>query len=88
MEHACGPSPAVARKAKISIMVFWLGLFLSIGFFSYFEYSKYQNSKEMALSSASCTAESGCGEEATGSASCGEESVACCAGEDSTAVSE
>lgn len=41
---ACEPSAGEKRKNKIAKSIFWFGLILSIGFLSYFEYSKYQTS--------------------------------------------
>lgn len=38
----CGPKDKEKRKTKITKAVFWIGLILSIGFLSYFEYTKYQ----------------------------------------------
>ena len=38
----CGPTEKEKKKAKITKAVFWIGLILSIGFLSYFEYSKYK----------------------------------------------
>jgi hypothetical protein len=38
----CGPDEKEVRKMKLTKAVFWLGLVLSIGFLSYFEYTKYQ----------------------------------------------
>lgn len=38
----CGPTDKEKRKTKITKAVFWAGLILSIGFLSYFEYTKYQ----------------------------------------------
>lgn len=37
-----GPTEKEKRKTKITKSIFWIGLILSIGFLSYFEYSKYQ----------------------------------------------
>lgn len=41
---ACVPTPKEKRKTKINKAVFWIGLILSIGFLSYFEYTKYTQS--------------------------------------------
>lgn len=38
----CGPTDKEKHKKKITKSVFWVGLILSIGFLSYFEYTKYQ----------------------------------------------
>ncbi len=59
----CAPNEKEKRKTKINKTVFWVGLILSIGFLSYFEYSKYQAS----INQPSCT-QSECGTpESTGS---------------------
>lgn len=42
-ECGCAPNEKEAKKVKVSKIVFWLGLVLSIGFLSYFEYQKYQS---------------------------------------------
>lgn len=68
----CGPSEKEIRKTKITKLVFWFGLVLSIGFLSYFEYSKYQT----ASTTQECTTE------------CAEPSEECCPGGDSTACAE
>lgn len=70
-DNACGcaPNDKEKRKMNISKFVFWLGIVLSIGFISYFEYSNYN-----ASVSTSCSP-SGCLEEPT---------EACCAPADST----
>ena len=47
----CGPTEKEKKKTKITKAVFWIGLILSIGFLSYFEYSKYQ----MATTEPTCT---------------------------------
>lgn len=52
----CGPTDKEKRKTKITKAVFWIGLILSIGFLSYFEYTKYQ----AATSVVECT-QSECG---------------------------
>lgn len=51
---ACEPTDNEKRKIFISKIVFWLGLVLSIGFISYFEYSKYNASEASACSPAGC----------------------------------
>jgi len=77
-ECACEPTAAEKRKNKIAKLVFWLGLILSIGFLSYFEYSKYQ----AANATSECSTECAPG-------SCEEEPQAdCCAGGDSTECSK
>ena len=58
-EEACGcaPTDKEKRKIKITKAIFWLGLVLSIGFLSYFEYQKYQAAKtptQTECSSAEC----------------------------------
>jgi len=52
----CGPTDKEKRKTKITKAVFWIGLILSVGFLSYFEYTKYQ----AATSQPECT-QSECG---------------------------
>jgi hypothetical protein len=52
----CGPTDKEKRKTKITKAVFWIGLILSIGFLSYFEYIKYQ----IATTTVECT-QSECG---------------------------
>lgn len=47
----CGPTDKEKRKTKITKAVFWIGLILSVGFLSYFEYTKYQTS----MSQSDCT---------------------------------
>lgn len=50
----CEPSAKEKRKIKFTKAIFWIGLILSIGFFSYFEYNKYQSAiKENAECSTS-----------------------------------
>lgn len=39
----CEPNAKEVRKIKFTKAIFWIGLILSIGFFSYFEYNKYQS---------------------------------------------
>lgn len=68
---ACEPTVKEKRLTKINKAVFWLGLMLSLGFLSYFEYNKYQQAN-MATSECS-------------PAGCSEPSEGCCAGGDSTA---
>ena len=65
----CAPTDKEKRRTKLSKTVFWLGLILSIGFLSYFEYSKYQS----ASSAQDCGVE------------CVIEKEECCANGDSTA---
>jgi hypothetical protein len=50
-EAACGCAPTDKEKIKIKITkaIFWLGLVLSIGFLSYFEFQKYQAATTSAL---------------------------------------
>ena len=52
----CGPTDKEKRKTKITKAIFWIGLILSIGFLSYFEYTKYQT----ATNQPECT-QSECG---------------------------
>jgi hypothetical protein len=47
----CGPTDKEKRKTKITKAVFWIGLILSVGFLSYFEYTKYQ----VSMSQSDCT---------------------------------
>ena len=65
----CEPTAKEKRKVKISKAVFWIGLTLSIGFLSYFEYSKYQ----AATIAQECTTE------------CSVPTEECCSRSDSTA---
>ena len=65
----CEPTAKEKRKTKINKAVFWIGLILSIGFLSYFEYSKYQ----AATASQECTTE------------CSVPTEECCSGADSSA---
>lgn len=71
----CAPSNKEIRKEKINKAVFWIGLILSIGFLSYFEYSKYQAAS--AANSIECTT-SECSPDG-----CAEPTEACCS-DDST----
>ncbi|MDX2174294.1 MAG: hypothetical protein SFY56_14425 [Bacteroidota bacterium] len=66
---ACAPNEKENRKIKITKAIFWLGLVLSIGFLSYFEYQKYQSAKIAD----SCTTE------------CSTQTEECCSNGDSTA---
>lgn len=50
----CGPNDKEKRKVKINKAVFWFGLILSIGFLSYFEYSKYEAAKIAEASAVEC----------------------------------
>ncbi|MDO9001306.1 MAG: hypothetical protein Q7W45_16190 [Bacteroidota bacterium] len=54
----CGPSDKEKRKIKLNKTVFWLGLILSIGFLSYFEFSKYQSAKSAESAASECSAPS------------------------------
>ncbi len=67
----CGPTDKEKRNVNISKFVFWFGLLLSIGFISYFEYSKYQQS---SMAATECSPEG-----------CSAPSEECCASGDSTA---
>jgi len=51
---ACEPTAKELRRTKINKAVFWLGLVLSIGFLSYFEYSKYQQASIAASAPTEC----------------------------------
>lgn len=73
-ECGCAPNEKEARKVKISKVIFWLGLVLSIGFLSYFEYQKYQSTVvQTECTTSECTPGqcSGNGEE-TNENTCGE----------------
>jgi uncharacterized membrane protein YebE (DUF533 family) len=52
---ACEPTAKEKRKVKINKAVFWIGLLLSIGFLSYFEYSKYNAAKQAELVQTECS---------------------------------
>ncbi len=66
---ACTPDAKEIRKTKINKFVFWFGLVLSLGFLSYFEYSKYEAATAVEMRQS----QMGGGEEE------------CCSGGDSTA---
>lgn len=66
---ACTPDAKEIRKTNINKFVFWFGLVLSLGFLSYFEYSKYEAATAFEMSQS----QMGGGEEE------------CCSGGDSTA---
>jgi formate hydrogenlyase subunit 3/multisubunit Na+/H+ antiporter MnhD subunit len=73
----CGPSEKEKRKTKTTKLIFWIGLILSIGFLSYFEYSKYQSSKNSEACQTECSSEvtnseSSCGSSCDSTSSCGE----------------
>ncbi len=51
----CQPNATEDRKIKISKLVFWLGIVLSIVFISYFEYSKYNSAASVTCSPSSCS---------------------------------
>lgn len=73
----CGPTDKEKLKTKITKAVFWIGLILSIGFLSYFEYTKYQaatNQPECTQSECGASeATSTCSETTTcNGTSCGE----------------
>ena len=54
----CGPTAKEIRRNKISKGIFWAGLFLSLGFLGYFEYSKYQSENNPGISAAAaCSTE-------------------------------
>jgi len=65
---ACAPSASELRRARLAKATFWIGLVLSIGFLSYFEYTKYQSNKAAEACGTGCSApvsdscESGCTE--------------------------
>ena len=71
---ACEPTASEKRKNKVAKFVFWFGLIISIGFLSYFEYSKYQS----ASAPVECETECAPG-------TCEEQAEECCAAGDSTA---
>ena len=54
------------RKTNITKAIFWIGLILSIGFLSYFEYSKYQAANNTEACQTECStdvsSESSCSE--------------------------
>lgn len=78
---ACEPTAKERRRTKINKAVFWIGLILSIGFLSYFEYSKYQ---QASMAATECSQE-GCPEPSEECCAAGD-SIACAAiGEDSLA---
>ena len=93
----CAPTDNEKRKITISKLVFWFGLILSIGFISYFEYSKYNSAQAATCSPSGCSDgeqtissacdSTGCGESTAG---CSEsDSEACCEKEsDSLKTSE
>jgi len=65
---ACAPTEKEKRKTKITKVIFWLGLILSIGFLSYFEYTKYQatnNQEETTECSSSGCASGECSTDST-----------------------
>jgi len=50
----CDSTDKKKRKINSSKIVFWLGLVLSIGFISYFEYSKYNSATSETCSPSGC----------------------------------
>ena len=84
---ACEPTASEKRKNKIAKFVFWFGLFLSLGFLTYFEYSKYQsaNNTDEEECNTRCTP-GNCDEEAqeTHATTC-DSSSSCCS-EEITAI--
>ena len=54
----CAPDQKEIRRTQITKAVFWIGLVLSIGFLSYFEYNKYQQAISVAECSTECAAPS------------------------------
>ena len=50
----CAPTDKEKRKTKITKAIFCLGLILSIGFLSYFEYQKYQVNTQAECSTSEC----------------------------------
>lgn len=67
-QGACGceTTDKEKRKTNITKAIFWIGLILSIGFLSYFEYSKYQAANNTEACQTECSkdvsSESSCGE--------------------------
>jgi hypothetical protein len=55
---ACEPNEKESKKIKITKVIFWLGLILSIGFISYFEYQKYQSANAPDTCTTECSAPS------------------------------
>lgn len=53
-KYECAPSDNQKRKVKLTKIIFWLGLVLSIGFLSYFEYQKYQAANVPICSTENC----------------------------------
>jgi len=88
----CGCDTAKpSMNTKVSKAIFWTGLVASIGFFSFFEYQKFQaNNLSAAASSCSTSASGKCTTEtATAFASFGSnEKVPCCSEEKSVPVKE
>ncbi len=54
----CEPTDKEKRRIKLTKIVFWLGLVLSIGFLSYFEYLKYQAASNAATCGTECSSDS------------------------------
>jgi len=50
----CKPDGRKARRDKLNKFVFWFGLILSLGFLSYFEYSKYQQNTSSNVGTSMC----------------------------------
>lgn len=51
---ACEPNASEKRKSKISKVVFWISLIMSVGVLSYFEYDKYQQNQQVECTSGGC----------------------------------
>lgn len=68
---ACGPTDKELRKVKFTKIIFWLGLLLSIGFLSYFEYQKYQAANTTIECSTSECTPGECSTETDTTSSCG-----------------
>jgi hypothetical protein len=92
----CQPNAAEERKIKISKLVFWLGIILSIGFISYFEYSKYNSAVSATYSPVGCSPDAAtacaapcdstsCGEAAA--SECSAPGEACCEKESEVSAS-
>lgn len=77
-QGACGcePTDKEKRKTKITKAIFWIGLLLSIGFLSYFEYSKYQATNNVEACQTECSSdvnsEPSCGSSCDSTSTCGE----------------
>lgn len=82
----CAPSPKEKRKISTSKAVFWLGLILSIGFISYFEYSKFNASSETTCSPSGCSSGEQSGAASGDPTGCSESSA--CSGDSESSCCE